>query len=114
MALPPRPVLQSHPDEIWLQAAAQEFRKMQEPKFSSLKGGYTSSAGLVFKSLLKDIHVHVQYQRLMQREAIQLVKDFMTEHVWNEVEFYMGMVTEEDQSFKGLSTILMMPSSEAK
>ena len=38
----------------------------------------------------------------MQREAIQLVKDFTAEHAHNEVEFYMGMMAEEDQSFEGL------------
>ena len=38
----------------------------------------------------------------MQREAIQLVKDFTAEHARDEVEFYMGMVAEEDQSFEGL------------
>ena len=36
------------------------------------------------------------------REAIQLVKDFTAEHAWDEVEFYMGMMAEEDQSFEGL------------
>ena len=30
------------------------------------------------------------------------MKDFMAKHAWVEVEFYMGMVVEEDQSFKGL------------
>ena len=38
----------------------------------------------------------------MQREVIQLVKDFTTECARNEVEFYMGMMAEEDQSFEGL------------
>ena len=38
----------------------------------------------------------------MQREAIQLVKDFTAECTQDEVEFYMGMVDEEDQSFEGL------------
>ena len=75
MALLPRPIIQSHPEEIGLHAAAHIFRKMQEPKISKLKGGYSSSAGLVFQSWLKDIH---------------------------EVEFYMGMVAAEDQSFEGL------------
>ena len=63
---------------------------------------YTSSAGLVFQSWLKDIHIHVQDRRLIQREAIQLVKDFTMECAQDEVEFYMGMVMEEDQSFEGL------------
>ena len=30
------------------------------------------------------------------------MKDFTTEHAQNEMEFYIGMVVEEDQSFKGL------------
>ena len=38
----------------------------------------------------------------MQREAIQLVKDFTAECAQDEVEFYMGMVAEEDQSIEGL------------
>ena len=75
---------------------------MQEPKISKLKGGYSSLAGLVFQSWLKDIHVHVEDRRLTQREGIQLVKDFTTEHAQDEVEFYMGMVAKEDQSFEGL------------
>ena len=41
-------------------------------------------------------------RRLTQREAIQVVKDFTTEHAWDEVEFYMGLVAKDDQSFKGL------------
>ena len=31
----------------------------------------------------------------MEREAIQLVKDFTAEHACNEVEFYIEMVMEE-------------------
>ena len=41
------------------------------------------------------------------REAIQLVKDFTMEHAQGEVEFYMGMVAEKDQSFKGLAKHLL-------
>ena len=48
------------------------------------------------------MHVHVEDRRLMQREAIQPVKDFTAEHAWNEAEFYKGMMAEEDQSFEGL------------
>ena len=83
--------------------AAHKFRKMQEPKIIKLKGGYSSSPGLIFQSWLKDIHVHVEDRRLTQREAIQLVKDFTTERAWDEVEFYMGMVAEKEQSFRGLT-----------
>ena len=39
----------------------------------------------------------------MQSEAIQLLKDFTTEHAKDEVEFHMDMVTEEDQSFEDQS-----------
>ena len=75
---------------------------MQEPKISKLKGSYSSSAGLIFQPWLIDIHVHVEDRRLTQREAIQLVKDYTMECAWDEVEFYMGMIAEEDQSFEGL------------
>ena len=33
---------------------------------------------------------------------MQLVKDFTAEHACEEVEFYMGMVMEEQQTFEGL------------
>ena len=33
---------------------------------------------------------------------MQLIKDFTAEHVDNEVEFYMGMVTEDQQTFECL------------
>ena len=33
---------------------------------------------------------------------MQLIKDFTAECASNEVEFYMGMVAEEQQTFKGL------------
>ena len=39
---------------------------------------------------------------MTEREAIQLVKDFTAERACNEVEFYMGMITDDQQSFNGL------------
>ena len=33
---------------------------------------------------------------------MQLVKDFTAEHAHNEVEFYMGMVVDDQQTFEGL------------
>ena len=102
VVLPSRPTEMKHPEDIGFYAAAHEFRKMWEPKISKLKGGYSSSAGLIFQSWLKDIHVHVKDRRLTHREAIQLVKDFTMEHAWNEMEFYMGMVAEEHHSSEGL------------
>ena len=55
----------------------------------------------LFFSPGQDIHVHVEDRRLTQRESIQLVKDLTVECAQDEVEFYMGIVAEE-QSFKGL------------
>ena len=82
--------------------AVQEFCQMQEPKINKLKGGYSSTANLIFQSWLKDIRVHVEDQNLTQREVMQLIKDFTAEHARNKVEFYMGMVAEEQQTFEGL------------
>ena len=106
VVLPSRPTEQSHPEEISFHAAAHKIRKMWEPKISKLKGRYSSSIGLIFQSWLKDIHVHVEDRRLTHRGTIQLVKDFTTEHAQDEVEFYMGMVATENQSFKGLIGII--------
>ena len=105
--LPPRPIIQNHPEEIGLHMAACKFRKMQELKISKLKGGYSSSAGLVFQPWLKDIHVHVEDRRFTQRDVMQLVKDFTMKHAQDEVEFYMGMVAKEDQYSKASETIFM-------
>ena len=82
--------------------AACEFQRMWELKISKLKDGSSSSTRLTFQSWLKDIQVHVEDRRLTQREAIQLVKDFAAKRAQDEVEFYMGMMPEEDQSFEGL------------
>ena len=82
--------------------AAQELCKLQEPKISKLKGGYSAVANLKFQSWLKDIKVHVEDQNLTEREAIQMVKDFTAEHTHDEVGFYVGMVMENQQTFNGL------------
>ena len=81
---------------MWM--AVQEFPKMHEPKINKLKGGYSATANLIFQSWLKDIRVHVEDQNLTEREAMQLI----TEHACNKVEFYLGMVTEDQQTFEGL------------
>ena len=83
-------------------AVAQEFHKLHEPKINKLKGGYSATANLIFQSWLKDINAHVEDRNLTEREAIQLVKDFTADRAHNEVEFYMGMITDEQQSFDGL------------
>ena len=67
-----------------------------------MKGGYSATANLIFQSWLKDVRVHIEERNLSQREAIQLVKDFTAEHARNKVEFYMGMVVDDQQTFEGL------------
>ena len=70
MVLPSGPVERNnHPEDVRLHAAACEFRKMQEPKISKLKGGYSSSARLIFQSWLKDMQVHVEDRRLTQKPS---------------------------------------------
>ena len=59
-------------------------------------------ANLIFQSWLKDIKVHVEDWHLMEREAIQLIKDFTAECAHDEVTFYMGMVAEGQQIFENL------------
>ena len=57
---------------------------------------------LIFQLWLKVIKVHVEDWILIQREATQLVIYFIAEHAHDEVEFYMEMVTGEQQIFRGL------------
>ena len=85
-----------------MQMAACKFCKLHEPKINKLKGGYSATVNLIFQSWLKNIRVHVEDRNLTQREAMQLIKDFTAEHAHDEVEFYMGMVTDEQQTFEGL------------
>ena len=91
-----------YPPRYDMKVAAQEFCKLHEPKINKFKGGYSATANLIFQSWLKDINVHVEDQNLTEREAIQLVKDFTAERACNEVEFYMGMIADDQQSFDGL------------
>ena len=48
---------------------------------------------------------------LREREGIQLVTDFMADPACNEVEFYMEMVMEDQQTFEGLMEYLKMLST---
>ena len=90
------------PPRYEIQVAMQEFYKMCKPKTNKLKGGYSVTANLIFQSWLKDIWVHVEDCTLTQREAMQLIKDFTAEDAHKEVEFYMGMVMEDQPTFEGL------------
>ena len=85
-----------------MQMAVCKFCKLCKPKINKLKGGYSATVNLIFQSWLKDIRVHVEDRNLTQREAMQLIKDFTAEHAHNEIEFYMGMVADEQQTFEGL------------
>ena len=85
-----------------MQMAACKFCKLCKPKINKLKGGYSATVNLIFQSWLKDIRVHVEDRNLTEREAMQLVKDFTAECAHNEVEFYMGMVADDQKTFEGL------------
>ena len=85
-----------------MERVVQEFCKLCKPKINKLKGGYSATANLIFQLWLKDINIHVEDQSLTEREAIQLVKAFTAERACNEVEFYMGMIADDQQTFGGL------------
>ena len=91
-----------YPPGYDMKVVAQEFCKLHKPKINKLKGGYSATANLIFQLWLKDINIHVEDQNLTEREAIQLVKDFTAERARDEVEFYMGMIADDQQTFDGL------------
>ena len=72
-----------------LQLAAEEFRKICDPKIQKLKGGYSANAMLVFNSWLKDIEMCVKERKLTNMEAVQLVTDHKAEGARGVVEFYL-------------------------
>ena len=51
---------------------------------------------------MKDIRIHVEDRNLSEREAMQVIKDFTAERAHDKVEFYMGMVADDQQTFEGL------------
>ena len=85
-----------------MKTVVQEFFKLCKLKNNKLKGGYLAIANLIFQSWLKDIRVHVEDWNLTEREAIQLVKDFTSERAHDGVEFYIGMIMDDQQIFDGL------------
>ena len=84
-----------------IQVVVQELKKLHELKINKVKGGYLARANFIFQSWLKDIWVNVKERLLTQRKAKQLIKDFTAEHTHNKLEFYMGMVAEEEKTFEG-------------
>ena len=92
----------TYPSIYEMKVAAEEFCKLCKPKINKLMGGYSATANLIFQTWLKDINVHVKDWNLTEREAIQLVKDFTAERAHNEVEFYMGLIADDQQTFNGL------------
>ena len=70
-----------------MKKVAEEFHKLHKPKINKLKGVYSATTNLIFQSWLKDIKMHVEDWNLTQRDAIKLVKDFTTKHIYNKVEF---------------------------
>ena len=91
-----------YPPRYDMKVAVQEFCKLHKPTINKLKGGYSATANLIFQSWLKDINIHIEDRNLTEREAIQLVKDFTAERAHDEVEFYMGMIADDQQTFDGL------------
>ena len=85
-----------------LYVAGTEFKMLREPTVAKLKRGYSPNASLVFQSWLKDIWMYVLACHLSQWEAIQLVKEDISEHAWLEVEYYLSLIPKSKQSFQGL------------
>ena len=73
-----------------LQVAVQEFKKIWELKISKLKGGYSASDTLIFNIWFKDIDMFVWDCNLTEHKAVQLVKDYTTEHAHGAIKFYLN------------------------
>ena len=76
-------------------------KQIRELKVPKLKGGYSSDASLMFQSWLKDIWIYVLEHCLSQWETIQLIKDYTQEHMWHEVDYYLGLMPKSEQVLSG-------------
>ena len=94
-----------YPPKYEMRMAAQEFCKLCEPKINKLKDGYCATGNLIFHSWLDNIRVHVEDQNLTEREAIQLVKDFIAEHAQNEVSSTWEWLKRTNKLLKVLCNI---------
>ena len=89
-----------------MKTVALGFHKLYKSKINKVKGEYSAMANLIFQSWLKDIKAHMKDWNLTERETIQLVKAFTAEHAHNEVEFYIGIIADNQQTFHGLVNYL--------
>ena len=71
--------------------ASKEFRRMQEPKITKLRGGYSADAKLVFRSWWADILANIQDRELDNKAAIQLIKEQTLDNACHEVEFQLDL-----------------------
>ena len=80
--------------------ASKEFRRMQEPKITKLKGGYLADAELMFRSWKSDILANIADRELDNKAAIQLIKEQTLDNARREVEFQLnlcrGQITFQD------------------
>ena len=82
--VPLYPITSSLLTDIGFWNAGQEFKK-REPKITKLKGGYSTSATLIFNSWLKDIEMYVFERKLSNGNTIQLVEDCTSDQARNAV-----------------------------
>ena len=80
--------------EVSAAAAAQaskEFRRMQEPKITKLRGQYSADAELMFRSWKSDISANINERELDNKSAIQLIKEQTLDNACREVEFQIDL-----------------------
>ena len=76
--------------------ASKEFQRMQEPKITKLRGGYSADAELVFWSWWADVLASIQDWELDNKAAIQLIKEQTLENAHREVEFQLDLCSRRN------------------
>ena len=80
--------------EVSAAAAAQaskEFHRIQEPKITKLRGGYSADAELMFCSWKSNILAHITDRELDNKAAIQLIKEQTLDNACHKVEFQLDL-----------------------
>ena len=80
---------------------AKEFRRLKDSKIPKLKGGYSSDAGLVFRSWRTDIQTKINENDYENKSVIRLIKEKMQEKALKEVKYQFDLNVAE-MSYKDL------------
>ena len=92
-----------------MQMLGSEFKRTCEPKIQKFRGGTSSGALLVFKSLMQDIECAIKDRNLNNNEVLQVVKEFSEGCACDNINFYLEVTDKPsvDSLFENLQQVFL-------